>query len=297
MSLTPLAYQWCSAISENTRKFERGGIAPLRLLYTALAVAFRQIGPDHLSDTRLTHTRHHELMFDNAFASEDDDVIADVVSAWIVDPLITPFGSCTQRLVKFVGRDRPLSQRLRRVIVHSVQRHWPGELNAAGSEFVVLLNHLEVNVEDMDDTVGKLYWVSLLAGVLGSQEGQDRLSCHYWRLLGNLISMGARLPQRVPGSDMDITKSLEDTEEWEKLEMWLLTMWGSWYTRDAIPMQDVERTTLKLFSQRPTALPKFEDLHAQTPATYASLFRLYGDQFKRICDDTRAGRPSLESTP
>ena len=328
MCLTPMAYQWCSAISGNLRKCERGVITPgnplhshgggvsLRpprrgdsnsysgILFTALAVGFRQMGPDHISsEIHLIHTCHHELMFTEAFSSEDDDVIADAVAVWVVDPLVTHPGSCARPLVKLTEKERPFSPRLRRTIVYAVQRNWPMELEATGLELVVFLNHLEVDVEDLDDTLSKLHWVSLLAGVLCSPVGRERLSSHYWLLLGKLISMGARLPQRLHGSDMEIMRSLEDAEDWEKLETWLLTIWGSWYTDDAVPMEDVERATLKLFPQRPNSIPRFEDLHANTPDTYPSVFRLYGDKFRWICDKMPeelfgvAIRKSLHSPP
>lgn len=312
LCLTPIAYQWCSAISK-IRRFERGGIpsenpppfqycgATLRpvpnpyttLLFTALAVGFRQIDLSHIhvsSGIHLAHTFHHDQMFEDAFASEDDDVVADAVSVWVVDPLVTPSGSCTRRLVQLTERGRPFSPRLRRMIVHAIQGHWLMELEAAESELVLLLNNLEVDVEDVDDTVSKLYWVSLLVGVLHSPAGREHLSSHYWLLLGSLISMGARLPQRSPGLDIEIMRSLEDIEDWEKLEAWLLTVWGSSYTGDTVPMQDVERATLKLFMQRQNAVQRFEDLHTRTPAVYASPFRSCGDQFRRICDLTQAER-------
>lgn len=319
--LTPIAYQWCSAISESIGRSEQDGSNPGKpprshydvvgprpsprdgpnpcadpyrgLLFMALAVGFRQIGPNHISsDIHLTHTRHHESMLDNVFTSEDDDVVADVVSVWIVDPLVTPSGSCTRRLRKLTERTQPFSPRLRRTIVHAIQSHWLVELEADGLEFVLLLNHLEVDVGDVDDVdgaAGKLCWVSLLAGVLRSPAGREHLSSHYWLLLGNLVSMGARLPPSSPGPDIEIMRSLEDTEDWGKLETWLLTIWGSSYTGEAVPMQDVERATFRLFRQRAAAIQRFEDLCGKrTPNIYAHLFRLCGDQFRHICDHARA---------
>ena len=160
--LTPVAYQWCSAISENIKRFERNGIRPgspppshdgsvglhlpergdsnpyVALLFTTLAVGFRQINPNNISSgIHLTHTRYHETMFECAFAGEDDDVIADVVSVWVVDPLATTPGSCTRHLVKLTERERPFSPRLRRMIVCAIQGHWPMELEVAGLEFVL----------------------------------------------------------------------------------------------------------------------------------------------------------------
>jgi len=81
------------------------------------------------------------------------------------------------------------------------------------------------------------------------------------------------------------------------LEAWLLTVWGSWYAGGAAPMEDVVRATIKLFLQRPTSVPRFEDLCANTPATYSSLFRLHGDRFRRICDKVQVGQLRSESPP
>ena len=320
--LTPMVYQWCSAISENIKRFKQDGIGPrspqtspdgsmglhlprqgdsnpyVALLFPALAVAFRQIDPNHISsDIRLTHTRYHEMMFENTFASDDDGVIADVVSIWVVDPLVTPSGPCTLHLIKLTERGRPFSPRLRRMIVCALQGRWPIELEAAGVELVLLLNHLEVDVEDMDDMVSKLYWVSLLAGMLRSLEGQKHLSSHYWLFLGKLISMGARPPPQSHDLDMKIMKSLEDVEDWEKLEAWLLAVWGSWYTGGTVPMEDVEQATIKLFLQQPTSVPRFKDLCADTPPAYPSLFHLHGDKLQWICDKMQAEQLCLELPP
>ena len=317
-----MAYQWCSAISENIGRLERnetpsespsrlryGGVEsrPLRrgdhpspyitLLFMAFAVGFRQVDPNYIStDIYLVHTRHHESMLDHVFKSEDDDAIADVVSAWVVDPLVSPSGSCARRLIELAERGRPFSPRLRQVIVYAIRGRWPIELKVAGLELVLLLNHLEVSVEDVDDIASKLYWVTLLVGVLRSPVGRESLSSHYWISLGNLISTGARVPTGSPGLDMETMRSLEETEDWEKLEIWLLVVWGSRYTDGAVPMEDVERTTLKLFLQRPIAIQRFKDLYEkETPATYAHLFRLHGDQFRRIRDRARAERLRSES--
>jgi len=317
--LTPMAYQWYSAIFENIGGFKQDVIGPgspptshdglhlpgrgdskpyATLLFPALAVGFRQIDTNCISSgIRLTHTHYHEMMLENAFASDDDDVIADIVSVWAVDPLVTPSGSCVRNLIKLTERERPFSPRLRQMIVCAIQGRWPMELEAAGVELVLLLNHLEVDVEDMDDTVSKLYWVSLLAGVLRSPEGQEHLSSRYWLFLGKLISMGARPPPQSHELDMKIMKGLEDAEDWEKLEAWLLTVWGSWYTGGTVPMEDVERATIKLFLQQPTSVPRFKDLCANTPPAYPSLFCLHGDQFQQICDKMQAEQLCLESTP
>jgi hypothetical protein len=205
--LIPMAYQWCSAISEKIR--EHGGDeltseGLLRLQYpnhyvhllsNSLAIAFRHIGSNpFLPSIRLTHTHHHEWMLDAIFTTGNDDLIADAVYVWIVDREVTPRGSCTRRLLRLTERGQPFSPRLRSTIVFAVKQLQYWDLEAAPLEFVRLLNNLEVGVEDTGGADWRL--VGLVTGVLQSPVGQGYLSSHYWLLLGSLISMG---PELTPG--------------------------------------------------------------------------------------------------
>jgi hypothetical protein len=271
--LIPMAYQWCSAISQKIR--ECGGDEPTPedlsssnhygcILSLSLAIAFRHIGSKHVSlFNHLSHTPHDEWMLDAIFTRGDDDAIADAVYVGIVDPYATPSGSCTRRLLKLTERGRPFSPRLRWTILHLVQEVGYLASGYAELEFVCLLNNLEVTVGEAGDA-GRA-WMDLLIRVLLTSVGQMCLSSHYWLLLGNLISM-LRKTHFAGHRHTEVMKSLEEAQEWDKLEMWMLVVWWSKYDSEynsdpiPIPIQDIERATLTLFRQQPSAIPKFEDL-------------------------------------
>jgi hypothetical protein len=173
-------------------------------------------------------------------------------------------------------------------------------LKEAELEFVPLLNNLEVSVGEAGDA-GRA-WGHLLIRVLFTPIGQRHLSSHYWILLGNLISM---FPDARSAKDRqtEAMKSLEEAQDWEKLETWMLVVWWSKYDAGPIPIQDIERETLTLFRQRPSAIQRFEGLlasHTQSTAhplypqviSYP-LFNTCKDILRRMCDQARTEQPRL----
>jgi hypothetical protein len=270
----------------------------LGLLYKSLAVAFRRIRFTSTSSTvHLSHTHHHEWMLDQVFLSADDTTIADAVCMWVVDRQVTPPGSCTRRLLELTERDRPLSPSLRWTIIQVVQQLWRPELNAVELEFVCLLNNLEISEHEMDEA--SWFWdsaVGLVGGVLCSPMGRWFLSSHYWLLLGNLISMGPDTLLINGDEQMETMKSLEEAQDWERFETWMVVVWCSWYYLEPAPIQDLERATLTLFRQRPSVVPIFEDLYekgTRSPFPYP-LFNKYEDEFRWICNQVRAEQPRSE---
>jgi hypothetical protein len=312
-----MAYRWCSAISKKIR--ERRGDEPTsedlsssdhnnhcgRILSLSLAIAFRHIGSEStFLRNRLSLTPHDEWMLDAIFTRGDDNAIADAMYVGIIDEGVAlyvgitgeeaaPSGSWTRRLLKLTERVRPFSPRLRWTILHFVQERWYSGLREAVLEFVCLLNNLEVSVGEVGDA-GQT-WMSLLIRVLFTPMGRGRLSSHYWLLLGNLISV---FPERfsAPDRHTEVMKSLEEAHEWEKLEMWMLIIWWSWRDSDPVPIQDIERATLTLFQQRPSAIPKFEGLLENRTQFHSPLiFNTYKDVLRRVCDQARAERSPLGS--
>jgi hypothetical protein len=350
--LTPMAYQWCSAISEAAGRLEWGELSdrrqilrvlrlelqdpalgaaphylqfadggfsevgrrcgPLRsggtshsargppqaltpsyyvdLLRTTLEIGFRQATPGHdQSALRLNHTSHHIRMFETAFSSNDDEVIADVVSVWVVDGDRAPLGSCVPRLIEWLERDRPFSARLRRVSIHAIERIWRSELEVSGSETVRLLNRLDVDVEDM---AKQEEWVRLLVGVIYLPTGLESLSSHYWRLLDRL-AMAANFCWIPESRTVEVMKLLEEAEGWKKLEVWMVVAWQSLpRSMPTSAMEDIERATLKLFMQRASAPRRFEALCQR-----GSLWPDDKARLQQICDRARVNQLSLASLP
>jgi hypothetical protein len=228
-------------------------------------------------------------MFETAFSSGDDDLIADAVSVWAVDGDQAPPGLCVHYLADRMKRDKPFSLRLRRVTIHVIACILHSELNESGLETVCLLNHLEV---DVDDIVVGYEWAWLLAEVLCSPIGLESLSSHYWCLLGKL-ALGESFSYVIGSRKMEVMGSLEEAEDWEKLEVWMVVVWQSLYSSPRTsPTKDIERVTLKLLLQRASALPRFKAL-----CKYDSVRAVDKVKLQQICDRVQVEQLSSESPP
>ena len=250
------------------------------LLSTILEIGFRIVGPGHdPSALHLRHTPHHDRMLETAFSSDDDEVIADAVSIWIASGDHAPPGSLARHLTRRVERSTPFSPRLRQMSIHVIERTWHGELETAGLETVRLLNRLDVDVDDMAE---QDVWGQLLVNAIRTPAGLENMSSHYWRVLGELP-----LPTNLvtPGSrDVEVMVSLETTEDWEKLEVWMVVVWLSSSASAPKPvMEDVKRVTLNLLLRRSSTPPRFEALCER-----GSLNPSHGAELRRVCDQARA---------
>lgn len=258
------------------------------LLSVTLEIGFRLVAPDPNpiwdSDQPAlcsNGTSHHDWVFKTAFSSHDEEVIADAACAWNTGPGRLPFTSYVHYFIKRVERDTPFSPRLRRVSISAIECTL-GELEGSALEVVRLLDRLNVDVDDMKD---KTAWVSLLIDVMYSLGGPKSLSSHYWDLLDRLASF-AQLHQDYGPWAMEVMGLLEEAEDWEKLETWAVIVWQSRWTES---IEDVGQVTRKLLSQRPSALPRFEDMREVW-----RVGKKMGD-LRQICDQARTEQSSSES--
>jgi len=262
------------------------------LLSIILEIGFRRVasGPGAL---HLDHTPHHEWVFETAFSSHHDDVIADAMCIWTAGGDSPPPGSCARYLTKRMKRDTPFSPRLRQAGIHVIKRIWRKELKASVLYTVCWLNRLNV---DADDIPVKEHWARLLVEVVRSPAGLESLSSRYWRLLGELAA-ASKLYLPLAPRDMEVMRLFEKTEDWEKLGVWMVVVW-SFLPSPSIPvsesMERIEEVTLKTLLRRPSALPMFEDL-CQAGVLGLGSRRAYKDKLQRICDQARAERSIPES--
>ena len=272
----------------HTRRGPLEDLTPLdyaHLLSVALEIGFRLATPSRDRPAlHLNHTPHHDWIFGTAFSSHDDEVVADAVCAWIADGDCTPPGSCVRYFTKRVERDVPFSPRLRRVSIRAIERIWRGELKVLVLETVRLLNRLDVDVDDM---VEKHKWGGLLAGIINSPVGSESLSSHYWRLLDQLVLFATLDMGFEPRGA--VMRSLEEAEDWEKLETWMVVAWRSQWAGST---EDIGRTTLELLSRWPSALPRFEDL-----CKMGILRRDQEVELRQICNQARTKLSPSESSP
>ena len=271
-----------------TSHYSQSGLTVLNcthLLSMSLEIGFHLIAPNHdQPPLKLNHTSHHGWVFETAFSSHDDDVIADAVCVWIAAGNHTPPGSYVCYFTKRVERDTPFSPRLRQMSICAIEHTWRRELEVSAAETANLLNRLNVDVGDVEGS--KLE--ELLTDVICSPMGLEGLSPHYWHLVDKLAL--------TEGLGMDFTScsrvmiSLEEVEDWEKLELWMAIVWRSVLSSRSV--KDVEQVTLKLLSRRPSALSRFEDL-CETD----SLSVMCKTRLRLVCDQARAERPPSVSPP
>ena len=278
------------------------------LLPTILKIVFcpPATGPDQPA-LHLNHTSHHERALRIAFSSDDDEVIADAMRAWVVGGDYPPPGSCIAHLSRRMQKGRFFSPKLRQISIRAIEREWRGELKVLMSVIVRLLHRLDV---DMCDVEEKSEWTELLVELIRARTRS--LSSHYWRFLGKL-ALAAEHDIGFRSRDVEVMKSLERDEDWEKLEVWMLLVWESlpWRGRltisvpedvtlkdtgsmedsqlveDVELMEDIDRLTLKLLLRRPSALLKFEGL--------LELCWANEDTLRHICNEARAEQLPLES--
>jgi len=210
-------------------------------------------------------TDQREWMFGIAFSSDDDEVIADAVSAWIVGDGHISSGLCVHRLSERIGRNTPFSPRLRKQSIHAIERIWNKELEGSEPETVHLLNDLRVRVGDMEN---KGEWVQLLKSVMRFTGGKGDLSSHYWDLLDEVTLTGG-LSKSFKSGDADLMESLKGEQEWKKLEVWTALVWQtlpdpsesyrSGFNWDSYSNR-IEATTLELLSKQPSAFSKLDNL-------------------------------------
>ena len=257
------------------------------LLLRTLEVGFRlaDISGDR-SSLDLKHTPHHDQIFEAVFSCGDDEAIADALGAWIVGE-IPPASSCARYFAMRVARATPLSPRLRRAGIHALGNNWR---TISIPDALYLLNCLHADVDDVAKY--KYVWLALAVRVIRSPTGFESLSSHYWRLLGK--STSESIPyNHVEPRDVEVMKSLEEVEDWEKLEVWVPIVWT--FLRSPLPesIEDIGRVTLKLASQQPSALQKLENL-CKSDGIWVSEART---ALLLILGRARAGQSSLESPP
>jgi hypothetical protein len=260
------------------------------LFPTILEIGFRVAEPGRdWSALHLDHTSHHKWVVETAFSSDDDEVIADAVSVWVICGDCIPPGFFVHCLAKRVEKDKPFSPRLRQVGICAIEHTWGSGLGVSGLEAVCLLNCLDVNVDDM---VKQDVWAHLLVNVICLPTGLESLSSHYWHLLDKLPL--ATDFSWIPGfPKVEVMRSLEEAEDWEKLEVWMVVIWQSLSQSTPTPtVDDVEQVTLRLFLQQPSAPPRFEAL-----IEHGSLYPSGKTKLQWICDQVQTEQPPSESLP
>jgi hypothetical protein len=256
--LTKAAYNWCSMICENRERIMDWE----SLVLTCLEIGFRHLGLQcEPTEAWILSSEHHRGLVDVVFKGEEGEAIADLLRAWTGTSWhhsseLALLGSCAEHLVGLPNLV-PFSSRLRRLVIRSIELIGYKGFEGVGVErFVGLLNHLSVAVEDMDE---KTNWERLLLDTIQSSEGIQHLSHWYWEILVDLAVSGSLSLWLDCACGLQIMKSLTEAEEWTKLECWVGIVWMAREPgADEMTDEDLRRSTLLLFHQRPGAIRKLE---------------------------------------
>ena len=223
--LSEAAYQWCSLICGNHQNTQDQDH-----LLLSLEIGFRHLDTHRLwfYDWHLAHTEHHQQLVNKVFKSNDGEAIADLLRAWTLEapnhkPAYDLLNACVEHLVGLHNLVH-LSPRLRRLAIRAVELiGYKGFEGVGMGSFSGLLDDLRITTGDMDRG---FRWARHLLDILQSSEGTQYLSHWYWKLLVELVvSWSNRLERNGLIYNPQITVSLIEAKEWDKLLSWLGIVW------------------------------------------------------------------------
>ena len=267
--LRAMTYEWCSVICEEYQSLRDGE----ELLFLSLEIGFRGLDPRcSWKDARPVHSKHYQCMADIVFNSGDDEVIADLLQAWITHSffkrspkLLKPWAKHLIRLQHVASA----SQRLRRLAIHSIERLGFHPFKQVGVEvFAVLLDRLGVGVDDVSDANSRNGWLGLFLGVVQSPDGRRFLGYPYWELIPELASTLGWFSYFPAGYETQIMVSLEEEREWDTLGCWMGFVWLLRRPKVNAMSEDLERATLLLLRQQPSVAKKLERWLQRSPIHY-----------------------------
>jgi len=129
--------------------------------------------------------------------------------------------SFARSFTKRVDNEKTFSERLRRAVTNVIECTWRSGPEALELETVPLLNRLKISVDDVAD---KRKGRRLLISTIRSTAGRiTRLSSHYWQSLDKLVSDSGLSGSLVSGN-VEVVKLLEEAEDWERLEVWMVIL-------------------------------------------------------------------------
>ena len=249
-----MAYEWCPVIWKSPVNWPELFLRPLE-------IGFRHLDPfDRYITVNLTHVEHDQKLIDKVFAINKVEAIADLLQALTVRDTSGDFarislGFCARHIVGLHNTaTEPFSPRLRRLVIRSVELLCrEGFKEVEPGSFVELLNHLRIDIEDMDWPYD---WTLILGETIQSTEGVRHLDIQVWELLVEVATSNSRtLAERIV-YDSHVTEFLLEAQEWEKLECWLGVVWMTWKPETDNMTEDLQDATKLLFRQKPDAIRK-----------------------------------------
>ena len=206
--------------------------------------------------------------------------IGDALYVWTLGGHLPSLGSCASNIGRTIG-DLGISSRLRILLIRAIGSMEYEDLERAGLEMIVgVFDRLELGFDDICKVGGR--WPLLLKPLARSKFGREHLPLRYWHLLEELIAKDVEPCTRLCYPDTSFMKTLEESQEWEKLEIWLRIIWTS-RMETGTYLEDVKRVTLSLLQHRPSATLGFASMKERS---WHCLLYFHNQELRQICDQT-----------
>ena len=275
---TEMAYEWCSVICEQHPDLDGKDRRGRELLFLSLEIGFRHLDSWDVN-MELTHTEHHRRMIDVVFRRGGDGVVADFLCAWASGrnrgPAYLSLRTCASYFDNLL-RLEVFSPRLRNLLITSVLFiGYSGFEQFGGEKLFQVLDLLHIRVEDTSSC--RDGWVYFFLNLIRSAGDMRRLSYPYWELLMELAISNQWTDQGYSQYSF-VMESLEDFEEWDRLECWIGVVWTLWDPDSSCRWRatNLESGTLSLLRRQPNSLQKLQQ----------QMKRLGGwkvESFQRLC--------------
>ena len=296
--LAPLAYQWCSVIADAAKELQADGGTNTRQARQRLRLqdpeiaerGFDNVGPGFdpfrqnsspsgsptnavLSD----YTHLLSIALEIGFTNDNDNDHGGA-GGGRPHPRRRPHHHDAVRPQR---EDTEHSSGLRQVAISTIERVGLGESVDPGLGIAQVLNHLNIDEDDVADKSG---WATLLVKVIRSPQGAEDLSSHCWHLLDRWMLTGNLTVSPAKG-DLKVVESLKGAGKWEELGVWMVIMWSS-PTESSIPdtelMERIEEATRELLLHQPSVLQRYENLSES-----GQLHRSCKVKLGRICEQAK----------
>ena len=252
------AYGWCLMIWENRERYWEWET----LVLLSLEVGLRDKSMDRISRTPFTGGELHQGVRDMVLRSNNPEAVTDLVRASLMFDETGALGLsiCADYIIDHHGKiTEPSSRHLGSFFIRYATKMGSDAPERVGREkFVELLNGLHIDV-------GEIYlwqhtlWRVVLMDIIWSAEAQ-RLAIHYWKHLAELAILG-----HLSGTtyNPDVTTSLMDAQEWDKLEYWVGVVWMACPPELGNVAKELEDALEGLEKKRPGALRKRMELWSE----------------------------------
>ena len=252
--LVDQAYRWCLMIWRNRDSYEDW--ETLALLSLEVGFHHHCISLDSRAYFPYMDGQLHQGVYRTVLESNNAEAVTALVWASLMFDRTGELGLriCADYIIDHRGRiTEPSSRHLRSFFTNHVVRMGSYAVKKVGKErSVQVLNGLHIGIEKAGHRE-RGSWSEILVEVIRFAKARC-LALHSWKFLAEFATEGRRL--HFVTYDPDITISLTNAQEWDKLECWVGIVWMECPPEPDSVAKDLEDAMEVLAKERPGALRK-----------------------------------------